>query len=282
MRATLFAWAITIALLTLGAGVVRAHDIWLLPQTFTLPEGGTLIVRQLAGTELDTKLDLPFLRLMTPRFELIHQRGRVDLVRELPDLRTQPELKPILTRTLDVAGLTLVAMEQDFIYHEIPNKEFLEYLTHEAYDIEQFRDRLERRPIQRERYQRSLKSLVRVGELPEGEAFKQPLGQRIEILLLQSPYLLDPGDDLEVKVLFEGEPLRDRLVMAFNRIGTGPVAKATARTDDGGIARFTLDSEGVWLIRLVHLIPCREATDVVACSDVDWESYWASYSFQVD
>ena len=241
MRATLFAWAVTIALLTLGADVARAHDIWLFPQTFTLPEGGTLIVRQLAGTELDTKLDLPFLRLMTPRFELIHQRGRVDLVRELPDLRTQPELKPILTRTLDIAGLTLVAMEQDFIYHEIPNEEFLEYLTHEAYDIEQFRDRLERRSIQRERYQRSLKSLVQVGELPEGEVFKQPLGQRIEILLLQNPYLLDPGDELEVKVLFEDEPLRDRLVMAFNRAGTGPVAKATARTDAGGIARFTLD-----------------------------------------
>ena len=89
MRATLFAWAITIALLTLGADVARAHDIWLFPQTFTLPEGGTLIVRQLAGTELDAELDLPFLRLMTPRFELIHQRRRVDLLRELPDVRTQ-------------------------------------------------------------------------------------------------------------------------------------------------------------------------------------------------
>ena len=43
MRARLFAWAITIALLTLGADVARAHDIWLFPQTFTLPEGGTLM-----------------------------------------------------------------------------------------------------------------------------------------------------------------------------------------------------------------------------------------------
>ena len=49
-----------------------------------------------------------------------------------------------------------------------------------------------------------------------------------------------------------------------------------AHTDARGIARFKLEAEGLWLIRLVHLLPCQE------CPDVDWESYWASYTFELD
>jgi len=38
-------------------------------------------------------------------------------------------------------------------------------------------------------------------------AYRQVLGQKIEIVLQQNPYLLGPGDSLDVKVLFEGKPL---------------------------------------------------------------------------
>ena len=271
---------ITLALSLLSVSVAYSHDIWLLPERFTLSKGDTLTVRQLAGTELDTALELPFLTGMTPRFELITPNGSVNLLKELRDARTQRTLKPVLQRKLDFEGPVLLTMEHDFVYDEFSTEKFLEYLKHEEL-VEKFRDQLGRRPVQSERYARTLKCLVKVGKAAEGELYKRVLGQKIEILLLQNPYLLDPGDDLEVKVLFNGKPLRDQLVMAFNRDGKRPVSKSKARTNGDGIARFTLDKRGVWLFRLVQLLPCSESSDA-DCSDVDWESYWSSYIFKLD
>ncbi len=82
-------------------------------------------------------------------------------------------------------------------------------------------------------------------------------------------------------MLFNGEPLPDQLVMAFNREGEGPVAKSKARTNENGSARFTLDQRGVWLLRLVHLLPCSDRFEG-DCDDVDWESYWTSFIFSLD
>ncbi len=108
------------------------------------------------------------------------------------------------------------------------------------------------------------------------------VGQRLEILLLQNPYLLDPGDDIEVQVLFDGEPLHDKLVKAFHKTGRGVVTKSKARTNQDGIARFRLDEAGPWLIRLVHMLPCAELADLDCEEDAYWESHWASYSFALN
>ena len=86
---------------------------------------------------------------------------------------------------------------------------------------------------------------------------------------------------MEVQVLFNGKPLHDQLVMAFNRAGEGPIAKSKARTNENGIARFTLDQRGIWLLRLVHLLPCSDRFEG-DCDDVDWESYWTSFSFSLE
>ena len=268
---------ITLALSFLMLNVAYAHDIWLSPERVTLANGDTLVVRQLAGTELDTQYDLPLLRLLTSRFELLTPKRTIDLLAELSD-RTQTEVKPVLRRQLDFEGLALLTMEQDFIHTDFSIEEFLEYLEHEDLDVEKFRDRIGQKPEEDERYARVLKSLIQVGRVADGDLHKRALGQKIEILL-------DPGDDLEVQVLFDGEPLSDKVVAAFNQDGTGDVSKYKARTDENGIARFTLNRAGVWLVRLVHLLPCslpcskRSEKD---CSRVDWESYWTSFSFRVD
>ena len=103
----------------------------------------------------------------------------------------------------------------------------------------------------------------------------QLLGPKLDIRLMQDPYLLDPGDELEVKILFDGEPLQGKVVWALCGDGRRLVSESKAYTNQLGIARFKLEREGFWLIRLVHMLPCPEP-------DVDWESYWGSYSFNLD
>lgn len=266
-------------------GVLDAHDVWLAPDRFALTRGDTLIVRQWAGTELETEHDLPLQRTITRRFELVTPTGTVDLLDDLPDLRAQPVIQPVLKRILDFEGLAVVVMEHAFIHEEFSREEFLEYVEHEEFDLERFRDHMGRGPVERERYRRSLKSLVQVGEVKEGDLHRRVLGQRMEILLLENPYLLDAGDELPVQVLFQGEPVAGQLVMAYSRErtrnGTDRIASSKARTDASGIVRFSLDRPGSWLLRLVYMRPCAEL-EPASCRDVDWESYWASYTFELD
>ena len=269
----------TLALLV--ATVAHSHDIWLAPERFTFAKGDILVVRQLAGTELDTQYDLPLMRDLTRRFELLTPTGTIDLLAELPDVRTQPEVKPVLTRKLDFEGLALLTMEQDFIHDVFTTEKFLEYLAHEDLELGEFQDRIGRKPEEDERYARVLKSLIQVGQVADADLHERVLGLKIEILLQQNPYRLDPGDDLEVQVLFEGEPLRDKVVAAFNRDADGEVSNFKARTDENGVARFTLPRAGAWLVRLVHMLPCAERFEN-DCADVDWESYWTSFSFSLD
>jgi hypothetical protein len=245
-------------------------------------------VHQLLGAELgadllrpENTLELEVMRDITPRFTLITPQGAINLLGELPDMRTQPIVKPVLERKLDFDGLALVTMEHDIIYTEFDNDTFLEYLQHEDLDLDTFRKHMGPRPVQSEAYARSLKALVQVGKPTGADLHNQVLGEKIEIVLLQNPYRLDPGDDLDVQVLFDGEPLRDQLVKAYNSDGKGPVTKFKARTNADGVARFTLGRGGLWLVRLVHLLPCSGRSEV-DCEDADWESYWTSYSFELD
>ena len=282
---------ITMALLVLvlTAGVAHSHDIWLHADRFRLDVGDTLIVRQLLGEELDTDLsrpeatqELPLMRAITSRLTMITDQGAVDLLADIQDRTT---LTPVIERPVGFEGLALVTMEHYPIYSEFTNEEFVEYLEHEAVDTEEHRRAMGSRTEQTEAYVRTLKCLVQVGgdgaDAIPSELHRQVLGQRIEIVLLQNPYRLDPGDTLEVQVLAHGTPVEGQLVNAFNAGRGAPVSRQQAHTDAEGIARFNLAGAGLWLVRLVNMRPCSGRTDG-ECEDADWESAWTAYSFELD
>jgi uncharacterized GH25 family protein len=257
-----------------------AHDIWLAPEHYHPAKGDTLVVHQWAGAELDTELELALLKHLTPRFELITPHGTINLLKSLPD----EEVKPVLNRVLDFEGTALLTMEHDFFLTALPNETFSEYLTHEEFEgdiLTAYRAHMGQRAKQRERFSRAFKCLIQIGDTPDGDAYKHLLGQQIEIILHQNPYQLTPGDTLDVTVRFENEPLPNTLVKAFNKNGAGTIAESKARTNEAGVARFTLDKPGLWLLRLVQLRPCQERS-AGECEEIDWESYWTSYTFQLD
>ena len=257
-----------------------AHDIWLAPEHYNLAKGDTLVVHQWAGSELDTELELALLRDLTPRFELITPHGTINLLKDLPD----GEVKPVLKRVLDVEGTALLTMEHDFFLTALTNETFSEYLTHEEFEgpvLTAYRAHMGQRAKQRERFSRAFKCLIQTGDTAHGDAYKQVLGQTIEIILHQNPYQLAPGDTLDATVRFEHKPLPNTLVKAFSKDETGTIAESKARTNEAGVARFTLDKPGTWLLRLVQLRPCQERA-AGECEGIDWESYWTSYTFQLD
>jgi|GEM_PF-4645790 len=46
--------------------------------------------------------------------------------------------------------------------------------------------------------------------------------------------------------------------------------------DKQGRVKFPIEESGVWMLTIIHMI---RATENV---DADWESFWASFTFQID
>ena len=69
-----------------------------------------------------------------------------------------------------------------------------------------------------------------------------------------------------------GRPLADVLVAAVSK-AEGP-STVTTRTDNRGQAELLLDGRGPWLVKAVHMVRATDPAD-----DADWESFWASLTF---
>lgn len=158
---------------------------------------------------------------------------------------------------------------------------FTDYLRHEGV-TGVLADRKEADPKAdsvRERYSKHVKTLVQVGD-KQTDVYQHRLGYPIEIVPQQNPFSLQPGDNLEVQVLQSGEPVFDQVVYASygghhsHSDDGGHEEAVQARTNEKGIASIPLNYEGRWYIRLIHMVE-------VSGSEVDYESNWATLTFEV-
>lgn len=130
-------------------------------------------------------------------------------------------------------------------------------------------------------YTKLVKTFVEVGAQPT-EDYKQPAGHTLEIIPLSNPCRWRVGDQVVVRVLYEGRPAAGMRVSSGHE-GLAPHAFVEdVFTDSEGQARFRLTRPGLWFLR-THLIrsvgpaKARRAHALPA----DWESFWASITFRV-
>lgn len=164
---------------------------------------------------------------------------------------------------------------------ELSAEDFNDYLEHDG-----VLDVLERRRTDGtldspavERYSKHVKTILQVGDKPT-ETFAHRFGYPIEIVPLANPATLAPGDTLELFVLADGKPVAGQLVYAsyagfsgHGEAGEHREAQQT-RTDRDGIATIEISEAGRWYVRLIRML---EAPD----EDVDYESNWATLTFEV-
>jgi len=124
----------------------------------------------------------------------------------------------------------------------------------------------------RELFSRCAKSLVLSGTVQPTEG-DHALGFTLELVAEKNPYTTTAGQELPVRLTYEGRPLADGLVVAINR--NNPTEKLSARSDANGRVHFRLPQGGQWLIKAVHMIPAK--ADALA----DWESFWATLTFEI-
>jgi hypothetical protein len=175
---------------------------------------------------------------------------------------------------VDAEGLLVIGYRSRPAPIVIPADTFNQYLKEEGLDgaaAERAR-RSQTGADGRELFSRSAKSLVLSGP-PRSTDSDRPLGFRLELIADGNPYMLRSSDVLSCRLLYEGRPLAGALVAAVSR--RHPDAKRTSRSDADGRVRFSLPHEGTWLIKSVHMVPAP------AGSGADWESIWASLTFEV-
>lgn len=164
---------------------------------------------------------------------------------------------------------------------ELSAEDFNEYLQHDGVlDVLAAREKegiLDRGA--RERYSKHVKTILQVGE-GTTDSHLQLLAYPIEIVPQTNPAELQPGDTLRVLVVEEGQPVAGQRVYAsyegFHQHGDdgGHQEAVKTRTDSRGVAEIDISRAGHWYVRLIRMVPVDE-------TDADYESNWATLTFQV-
>ncbi|MBI4540349.1 MAG: DUF4198 domain-containing protein [Gemmatimonadetes bacterium] len=264
-RALLLAGGLAVAL----AGAVAAHDFWLVPEFFQVPEGWQLHVAGQTGMEFpESESAVSLDRLADAK--LVSASETVPIGRKAQLGRSLwLEARPTGPGEWWVA----VALHPRPIH--LTAEQFNDYLAHEGLPhilAERKAQGLAGRDAD-ERYTKFAKALVRVGTAG-ATVFDRPLGHAIEFVPLNEPLELQAGDEIAARLLFRGRPLPGVAVFAGRAgAGAGPTAQAT--TDGDGVARFALYVSGYWYLKAIHMLPA--APD----SGFDYESWWATLTFEV-
>jgi uncharacterized GH25 family protein len=257
---------LVIATLLAAAAPLSAHDFWIEPTGFEAGLGRVVGLRLRVGDDFHGE-PVPRSDDLIDQFVVVDAAGRRQVVgRDGAD--------PAGLLRVTAPGLMIVGYQSRPSPVTLPAAKFTQYLREEGLEaIVDARARAgESAREGREIFSRSAKSLLRSGAMAPGSGDRS-LGFPIELVAERNPCDMRPGATLPMRLAYRGVPLAGALVVAYSQ--RTPYHKLSVRSDRDGRASFTLDGPGVWLVKAVHMVPAP------AGSNADWESFWASLTFEV-
>lgn len=250
------------------ASAVSAHDFWLEPSDYRLPAGELVQLRFLVGEQLEGA-DMPRREERIVRFVDRGPSATTDV------LGRDGHSPAGLLRPRE-AGWHVIGYESTASWIELDASRFEAYLREEGLEhvIATRTAAGEAHAAGRERYARCAKTLLAVGE-PPVQGADLPLGLTFE-LVAEGDALESPASNEGCfRALFRGVPLEGVLVVALWQEATQGLATSSARSDAEGRVTLSLPQEGKLLVKAVHMAPVTDDDP-----DADWESFWASLTFQ--
>lgn len=264
-----------------------AHDFWLEPSSHRVSPGDRVDVAIMIGHHDDLNT---FARRAdhAKSFKLVGPEQSWDVAGQAGD-------DPAGHVTAPEAGAYWLVYHGNPSFIELEARKFEDYLRHEGLEpiIEQRATLGETDKAGLEAYARCAKAVLRVGDASTGNGsteahaafLRKPVGLPLELVVLEDPFSLRPGDDIRVRLLYNGEPLAGAMVEAMHRQSEHATPKAiSVRTDDRGEATVKLDRAGRWVLANTHMVRKASATDEIAPADekrADWESFWATLSLEI-
>ena len=254
----------------IGATLLFAHDLFLKLDTYFVPPDTPVRVAVLNGTFSSSEGAVTSDRLLD--LSVVGPTQRRPIARDA--------WKPTgdtawLTLRTGASGTYLIGASLKSREIALSAEDFNGYLKEDGIpDVLEARSNAgELARAVRERYQKHVKALFQVGDA-RTDAYATVLGYPAEIVPLANPYALRLGDTLRVRVLVDGKPVANQLVISGGEQEGRARNEAQARSDAAGVVRFGLDGAGKWYIKFIHMVP-------VARDSVNYESKWATFTFQL-
>ncbi len=254
---------VLILLLTLAAAPASAHDFWIEPVKFHGAVGDNIPLRLLVGQDFKGNSAL-YNPEYFERYIYTSSNGEQPVTGTIGD-------DPAGSMAISGPGLYLVGFYSkkfDVTFDTL--REFEQYLNKEG--LERNLSLAQKHAGSRagilELYTRCAKSLI-AGPHAATASADRALGFPLELIAETNPYR---QGDLHLRLLYRSQPLEGALVVAFNK--ATPLTKLKGRTDKDGRVVFKLPRAGVWLVTSVHQIPTPWYVRA------DWESFWASLTFE--
>lgn len=244
-----------------------AHDFWVEPSEFRPDVGSEVSLSLMVGDDFAGE-PLPYIDEWIVSFQVSGPDGDHPIKGFLGD-DPAGRIAPV------TPGIYVVGYRSNRTHAELEPERFQTYLQSRGLEpiIEHRAERGETESPGREYFSRCAKALLEVGAAEADPTFKRELGLTLELIPEQNPYVLSAGQSLSVRLVYEGEPLPEALIIAFTR--DRPDEKQQIRTDAEGRSTVSLPRAGIWLVSAVHMIP------VEADPKADWESFWASLTFEL-
>jgi hypothetical protein len=252
-----------LAAIVLAAADVQAHDFWIEPSTFRPAPGAAVAVGLRVGQSF---VGDPVPRLSDSIAQFFVRQGGSD-----QPIDGLEGLDPAGRLRADGRSTAVIGYRNTGSFIELPADRFEDYLRQEGLEriIALRAARRERDKPGREHFYRYAKAIL-AGQATS-DAATRPLGFAYEIVPEYDP--TRGGTAFRGRVLHDGKPLAGALVVAM--LHSDPSLRLMERSDAQGMVSFALPRAGVWLIKSVHMVRAW------FFSDADWDSLWASLTFEV-
>ena len=255
---------LTLALVTLAAAQLSAHDFWLATVGPATP--GAVTITAGVGEKFPTRTQFRYRDNWLAEWTLVGEKSRTPLSKDWRRDAMVMATDVTLPGTGAFMGVAMVSAQTI----EMTGDEFTDYLKEEGLDsvIAARQSAGEAGKTTKERYARYAKIALRNGE-GSGAHLTRPVGAKAEFVPSVDPTTLRAGSPLTVQLLIDGKPVSGASLTAIHE---GMPQKA--RTDASGRATFTIDRPGAWLVKTVHMV--RQP----AGNEAEWESFWVTLAFQ--
>jgi hypothetical protein len=257
------------ALVLCGAPVL-AHDLYLMPERFRLEPSGSAMLYIHNGDEFPQSGGAPVL-------ERLRDVQRIDAKGRFPLDAVQNEAQRGRTTFGVVPGAFVLTARTVPNFLSLPADKFEDYLRHEHLDqiIAWRKANGEAAAPSRELYSKYAKTIVHGGGNGASDFVTRPVGLTVEIVPEIDPARLAAGDSLPVRVLYESKPLPQLAVESMCAVDGKLVVEKWVTTDTAGRARLPVQAGAVCKLHAIHMVRRTER------KDADWESHWASLTFEV-
>lgn len=250
------------------AVTVFAHDTWLIPEQFTVDSDASVSLDMSSGMNFPTplsaikpeRIEHALFRLGGHQFDLSNKIVTAKSLRfntkltELGIAAFWVELKP---RTIELSAKKV----QNYL-HEIGADESI---------LKEW-NKSKKNKRWRETYTKHAKTFVNVAKnTADTSAWSEPVGMFLEIVPETNPTTLKAGDDLSVKLLKQGQVMRN---FPIGLVHESSQKGQFAKTDEQGTVKFHLEKSGRWMVRSTEL---RKSTQ----PGIEWESSFTTLSLQV-